>query len=337
MGVLDDIRRHFLENGKRLSDGWQAELSDEQKLELGQAFVAMAATLCWRDYPSLVHFFKVMEKSGIHILPTHFYSPLPVLCELDPAVYEKRYKNIPGLTFDLAAHRVHLEGISKFNAELDAYSDEPVIGHSSFYWNNQAFGKTDAAVYYSMLRDQKPDLVIEIGAGYSSFIALDAIEKNRKGKLICIDPFPMDRLRELARLGKLELIDQAVQSVDLATFRPLKQGDILFVDSSHVSKIGSDVNHILFEIVPLLPKGTHLHVHDIFFPWEVPRWWVEELNNFYNEQYIIMAFLMYNCSWNVTFSAAFAFREMREELSRFFPCVAGELSPCGSSLWLQRK
>jgi hypothetical protein len=95
-----------------------------------------------------------------------------------------------------------------------------------------------------------------------------------------------------------KVIEKKSQEVDLEVFKQLEKGDVLFIDSTHVAKTGSDVNFILFSILPVLKKGVLIHFHDIFFPFEYPKKWVYRGNN-WNETYFLRAFLMYNTNFKI--------------------------------------
>ena len=188
LSCMTEIRSSLLGNWEDLTNGWSVQLTDQEKLEFGQVCVAVAATLCWKDRASLVRFFKLLEKSGVHMLPAHFYSPVPILSELDPDIFEKRYSGLPGVTLDRSAHANLLQQLSHYSSEMQRYPEADAGNGSPFFWRNPAFGKKDALIYYSMLRELKPELVVEVGAGYSTLIAVDALEKNGKGSVICVDP-----------------------------------------------------------------------------------------------------------------------------------------------------
>ena len=129
-----------------------------------------------------------------------------------------------------------------------------------------------------------------------------------------------------------EIIPKRVQELELPRFDELRAGDILFVDSSHVSKVGSDVNHIVFEILPRLSHGVFVHFHDIFYPFEYPTKWIEE-GRFWNEDYIMRAFLNVQFLFSGPHLGAFPRTFHSERLRERMPlCKEG----IGGSLWLQR-
>ena len=153
-------------------------------------------------------------------------------------------------------------------------------------------------------------------------------------QLCSIEPFPRAELRSPAlRPGRL--IEHRVQDVDIRLFEQLDAGDVLFVDSSHVAKTGSDVNHLFFEVLPRLRKGVRLHFHDIFFPHDYPKPWVLDENRSWNEQYLVRALLMYSTHFRVLFGCNYAYTAhhtaLREALHEPDGACYG-----GGSLWIEK-
>src|SRR4029079_12969350 len=111
------------------------------------------------------------------------------------------------------------------------------------------------------------------------------------------DPFPGVVSEGLPGLSRLERI--GAQQVPLETFESLESGDVLFVDTTHTVKVGSDVNFIVLEVLPRLREGVHVHLHDIFLPYEYPRKWLEDYGLYWTEQYLVHAFLVYNSAFEV--------------------------------------
>lgn len=187
-----------------------------------------------------------------------------------------------------------------------------------------------------MLRHLKPQRVIEIGSGYSSALMLDVNEMflGHQVEFTFIEPFPK-LLKSLVRTSDLEqstLIDKPLHAVGQEIFGDLRSGDILFVDSTHVSKAGSDVNEIFFEILPSLEGGTYVHIHDIFFPFEYPEEWIRETRA-WNENYLVRAFLTNNSNYEIILFNNFLGIHCESALERLLPLAAGN---SGGSLWLKK-
>lgn len=163
-----------------------------------------------------------------------------------------------------------------------------------FYHDNPFFGCHDASVYFSVLLEYRPRRVVEVGAGFSSCLLLDTREEFLKGAvdLTLIDP-SFERLNELADaagIAGVRLLECQIQEAPIDLFEQLGANDILFIDSSHVAKTGSDVNYYLFEILPRLSSGVIIHIHDILYPFEYPEAWVIDDQRSWNEAYAVRAF-----------------------------------------------
>ena len=117
---------------------------------------------------------------------------------------------------------------------------------------------------------------------------------NGAGEYLCIEPYPNADILRLGREGRLTLDQRRVQDVPLSVFEKLQANDILFIDSTHVAQIGSDVSHEMLQIVPRQAPGVLIHLHDIFLPFEVPKDWVVNKKLFWNEQLLLAAFMAYN-------------------------------------------
>ncbi|MDA7615203.1 class I SAM-dependent methyltransferase [Akkermansiaceae bacterium] len=227
-----------------------------------------------------------------------------------------------------------LKEFSQYYADLpygNAENDE-----LRYSFDQEWFCHSDAIMLYSFLRHFKPGRIIEVGSGYSSAVILDTLENfdTRETQVTFIDPYP-DRLQSILRPGdgeRVEVLAKKVQDVDLDYFRQLKSGDLLFIDSSHVLKVGSDLHHILFKIVPQLPVGVHLHFHDIFYPFEYPAEWLKQ-GRYWNELYILRAFLAGNSQWEVTMFNDFVNKEFGNFLGEKMPACRENF---GGSLYLTK-
>ena len=131
---------------------------------------------------------------------------------------------------------------------------------------------------------------------------------------------------------RLDLVQTPVQDVSLSFFDELADGDILFVDSTHVAKVGSDVNHVFFQVLPRLAPGVVVHFHDIEYPFEYSKQWIYE-GRAWNEAYLARAFLQYNEMFEILLYPSYLARFHSDALQRTLPLCA---SRPGSSLWLRR-
>lgn len=205
-----------------------------------------------------------------------------------------------------------------------------------YQFENDYYSYTDGIILYSFIRHFKPKRIIEIGSGYSSAVMLDTNELffDNKIELLFIDPYS-ERLNSLMTevdKRQVKVIESDVQLVSLDVFEKLEAGDILFIDSTHVTKTGSDVNYILFEILPKLKKGVLIHFHDIFYPFEYPKEWVFRGVN-WNEDYILKAFLMYNDKFEIKI-----FSEYLHKLHKStFSDLPLSYKNTGGNLWIIKK
>jgi len=230
--------------------------------------------------------------------PGHFYSAVPSLEDISMSnALSERKNDVPGVDLAVPAQQ---ELLLAFNEFRDGYIwGEKQRDGLRYFSDNGFFNAFDGYVLYSMMRKFRPRKIIEIGSGFSSALMLDVNEKvfNQEIELTFIDPF-MDRLNDLLKdtdqsLVKVTKLQSKVQRDDMSVFQQLEANDILFIDSSHVSKAGSDVNFEFFEILPLLKPGVIIHIHDIFYPFEYPKPWLDS-GIFWNEAYLLRAFLMNN-------------------------------------------
>ncbi|MCW2240869.1 class I SAM-dependent methyltransferase [Azospirillum canadense] len=331
--LIRDIEAQYVE----IAEHAKTSLTPDEQNSLCQKLLFAAARVSFANGDARVRIFSDAEKFGAHFLPVHFYSPIPSINEIDKTVYDRRYDTIPGLEISRERHLDTLALLSAYAHEMadfpaDYNGDEPV-----YFWNNTAFSYGDAVLYYCLIRHLKPARIIEIGSGFSTFLAAQALSRNGFGEMVCVEPYPMPKLLKLVErsAGVVRLVESKVQDADPTIFAALAANDILFIDSSHVSKVGSDVNHEVFTILPKVSTGVWCHVHDIFFPWDYAREWVERHQIFWNEQYLIMAFLAFNNSFQIEIANQFVDRELQGECARLF-AGTGRSVFGGSSLWFRR-
>jgi Methyltransferase domain len=265
----------------------------------------------------------------------HFYSPVPSPNEVEAAF--ARGGNgppFPGVDLNADTQFAILKELAAFYGELP-FPKEKTAGHR-YYLANDSYGPYDVCVLYGMMRRLQPRRIVEVGCGYSSAALLDANDASFGGRieLTFIDP-DLARLRCLLLPGEVSpatLIEKPVQDVPNHVFGALASGDILLIDSSHVSKVGSDVNHLFFKVLPALKPGVWVHIHDVTGNLEYPRGWFDE-GRAWNELYMLRAFLMYNRAFSIMFSSSFMSDEHHEFLQERMPmCAAGG----GGQLWLRK-
>ena len=229
---------------------------------------------------------EISDRWGYHIRPIHYYEPIPDFRSITSEQLERR-REFRSIDFGWDAQLQLLRDLSAFRIEFEAAD-----------FKNDYFNGLDAAVFYSLIRHLRPRRVIEIGSGYSTRFAHKALTRNADGgKLTCIEPHPEERLNGL-RLS-VEVIQKRVEEIDVDFFSCLEANDILFIDSSHTVKFGSDVCYEFLEVLPTLRPGVWVHVHDIFFPHDYPAEWLLKRRLALNEQYLLEAFLSFNREFQV--------------------------------------
>ena len=226
------------------------------------------------------------------------------------------------------------KNIGSFRA---TFADDKQID-ARFYFNGGPFPYGDAATLHAMIGHFRPRNIVEIGSGFSTACMLDSadIHGNSELKITCIEPFP-DRLKSLVRpqdYERITLLDERVQNIDVDQIvKDLYEGDILFIDSTHVLKTASDVHYEIFEIIPRVRPGVLVHIHDCPYPFEYPQLWIDR-NYSWNEAYAVRAFLMYNTQFEISFWGSLFRSLFPERVSR----EGGTFTRNpGTSLWLQRQ
>lgn len=288
--------------------------------------------------------FRPLERVGIHVTPVHFYQPVPDTRTLPESLWAKP-SELPGVDWNGARQ---LELLDEFRAQFfDEYATFPLAASGdpyAFHLENPQFSKVDAEALYCMVRILKPRRVIEIGSGNSTLLIAQAIRANQADdsayecRFTAVEPYPNAVIK--AGLPELtELVAEPVQHVALDVFAELGENDILFIDSSHVLKIGSDVQYEFLEILPRVARGVVVQIHDMFLPSEYPRHLILDWHQFWNEQYLVQAFLAFNKSFEVLWSSAWLHAEHSDRLDAAFPSYRAIRSPTGmapASLWIKR-
>jgi predicted O-methyltransferase YrrM len=269
--------------------------------------------------------------------PGHFHSPIPD-AELVQRTYERVVRRLdrtlPGIDLDEDAQRDLVRRLGPFMHGIP-WDDTPVKG-VRYYGNNPYFPGGDALLLQALLRLRPPQRVVEIGSGFSSALMLDTdqVYLGSRTRFDFVEPFP-ERLRELLRdgdAGRAHIHETPVQDTPLDLCTSLQAGDVLFVDSSHVVKFGSDLLHILNEILPRLLSGVLVHFHDVFWPFEYPKHWYA-LGRAWNEAYALRHFLTFNSAFRIVCFADWLRLHEREFLAEHIPLLPHYDA---GSLWLAR-
>jgi len=275
---------------------------------------------------------------GLTVVPNHYYIPIPDTRYLKNEIWERK-SSLPGIDIN---EKQQLELLSEFSQRYkDEYEQIPKYrtdANHQYYINNQSFSSVDGEILYCMIRYFKPKRIIEIGSGNSTLLSAQAALKNQvEGhlcELIAIEPYPNEVLRK-GFPGLSRMISKKLQDVPITEFTRLEANDILFIDSSHVVTIGSDAQYEYLEILPLLAPGVLVHIHDIFLPMEYRKQWVLQELKFWNEQYLLQAFLIQNAAWKVLWGGSYMHIQHPDLLEENFNSYNREERWPGS-FWIQR-
>jgi hypothetical protein len=270
--------------------------------------------------------------------PGHFYSPIPSIEEIqrdEAKIFGKIPSKIPGINLHESDQLVLLEQF------LNYYNEIPFTPGKRkglrYYFDNPAYSYSDAILSYCMIRYLQPKRIIEIGSGYSSCLAMDTNELFFNGSITMtfIEPYPDLLFSLVKKSDKIEtsLVSNRLQDVDLSLFDSLEPNDIIFIDSTHVSKVNSDVNIIFFEILPRISSGVHIHFHDIFYPFEYPKQWIYE-GRAWNESYLLRSFLQYNNAFRIVLMNSFMIIFHELFFTKYMPLC---MKNTGASIWIRKE
>jgi predicted O-methyltransferase YrrM len=275
---------------------------------------------------------------GAGIYPIgHYYSPLPNIDEvlrdfprLYPAVPSRE---LPGIALNDAEQLATLARISPFMVDAP-FGDQKQPG-LRYYYQNSFFSYTDALFLYGMMRHLQPRRIIEVGSGFSSAVMLDTNERflDNRTELMFVEPYPDALKRAVNPTDRIELRQQRLQDVDIALFDTLEANDILFIDSTHVAKIGSDVNYYLFDVFPRLKPGVMIHIHDVYYPFEYPQFCILK-GMFWNECYMLRAFLTHSTAYEIVLFSHYLALFHLAALQALHPLCVKNI---GGNLWLRKQ
>jgi hypothetical protein len=290
----------------------EPETSDEAAQRIADEIFALR-----RTDPNA--YFEAWQERGLHIMPVHFYTPIPNTTELKVAECSEM------VGIDLREEeqlRLLREVFPPLQAEV-----------AGTLFDTVNFGGTDALALYCMIRHIRPATILEVGGGASTLISLRALERNGGGRIRSIDPYPGAELREATAKGAA-IVPARVQDVPLAEFEALRSGDVLFIDSTHTVRRGGDVTFLILEVLPRLQPGVYVQVHDIFLPFDYPLEWARDLKLFWGEQYMLQAFLSLNPDFRVVLANNWLATVHLSAMRAAFPVSTWW---GGGSFWIRRE
>ncbi len=282
---------------------------------------------------------RYLQARGIQLGPARFYSQIPNIEDIETSFeYAPEVDQGPGAFASLGLF--DLDEVIRFMDETQVHADEfdpPVTGDrknpEGYFFDNGAFGYCDAISYWAAIRHFKPDRVVEIGSGFSSLIARDALKANGHGELICIEPFPMPWLKE--KLPEARHITSKIQDISADELNDLLGANgLFFIDSTHTVKIGSDCVWIYLELLPKIRHDIHFHVHDVRLPYGINPEHAADRHVHWAEQYILMAYCLGNPRVTFRYGSFMAHRQCPERARRY---TNGRIATGGGSVWFHQK
>lgn len=264
-------------------------------------FTYPAALLMWGIRRAGVHRMPLCKTALMHVgvfpVRRHYYEPLFDARDIRKPLEKPRC--LPGIDWNEEGQLALLNSFTAQDEIKDV--DQAPKDDTTFCIHNKNFLSGDAEFLYNMVRTKKPRRIVEIGSGHSTLMAIRAVQKNTEEdpsyrcEHICIEPYEMPWLEKTP----VKVVREKVETVDRKVFAQLQENDLLFIDSSHMIRPQGDVLCEFLEILPELNPGVIVHIHDIFSPADYPRDWVQKEVRFWNEQYLLEAFLTSNPYWKI--------------------------------------
>lgn len=275
---------------------------------------------------------NALMKIGVFPISNHYHEP-----QFDNRNNKKplsQDRSLPGIDWNITEQ---LQIIAEFSFSKELVGiPEKKPDSLDFYLNNGAFESGDAEYWYQLIRSIKPKRIFEVGSGNSTLMAIKAIRRNQQDdpgyscKHVCIEPYEVPWIEETG----VSVIRKKIEDVDPVFFSELEENDILFIDSSHIIRPQGDVLFEYLNLLPTLNKGVIVHVHDIFSPKNYLKQWLEDEVKFWNEQYLLEAFLSHNCSWKIIGALNYLHHHYYEELKSAAPFLTPDREP--GSFYIQR-
>jgi len=302
-------------------------------------FTLLAAVLLWAIRKIGVSDMRVSRSIfstvGVFPIRDHYYEPL--FNEKYLKLPLDRQRPLPGIEWN-SSGQLELLRSFHYQDELAAIPWDKPGDDLTFFYDNPSFGPADAEYLYCMIRHFRPAKVVEIGSGYSTLIAQQAIKANSleqpsyRCKHTCIEPYEMPWLEKTG----VEVIRRVVEETDLSLFRSLGRNDILFIDSSHMIRPQGDVLFEFLEILPILQPGVIIHVHDIFSPRDYTRRHLVDEVLFWNEQYLLEAFLTCNGQFSIIGALNYLNNRYPEDMHSRLPLLKTHPAHVPGSFWMVR-
>lgn len=275
---------------------------------------------------------SALMRVGVFPVRDHYYEP-----QFDHRKARRPFSQerpLPGIDWNVDEQLALLAKLSCAHEIADL--PRAKTGALEFHLDNETFESGDAEYWYQLIRWLKPRRIFEVGGGNSTLMAIRALRKNREEnpgyrcRHVCIEPYEMPWLEQAG----VEVVRRKVEELGVGFFSELGEGDLLFIDSSHVIRPQGDVLFEYLELLPALGKGVIVHVHDIFSPRDYLARWLEEQVLFWNEQYLLEAFLAHNRDWKIVGALNYLHHHHYEKLKAVAPCLTPDREP--GSFYMQK-
>lgn len=263
--------------------------------------------------------FELGQRFGVDVLPRHFYSSIPDIRDLRAQIGWRAPYSMVDVHDAAVEEQLSFvrsccgpEPIERLGGNVydDACRENGAVG----------YGPVEGLLLYCFIATRRPARVLQIGAGVSTSIILRAAqEAGYRPDVRCIDPYPTAMLQARAASGEIDLVVRPAQELDLQDLTDLKAGDLLFVDSTHTVKPGSEVSRLILEVLPRLPRGAFAHFHDVLFPYDYSPTVLDEDLFFWTESVLLHAFLCGNSQWRLRASLSMIHHASPEELRDVLP------------------
>ncbi len=299
------------------------EISDEEL----NILIGLAKKVLWSSQETR----KKLQNAKVNIIPANFYSDIPLIDDvLNSFEYRSSNSEIynSGI-FNQETILDFVDCISDYSNEFSPPENGDLDNPKEYFWRNPAFSYSDAMSYYCVLRHFKPGHVLEIGSGFSTLIANQAIAKNGTGKITLIEPYPKKFLRNLEFVDNI--IESFVQDIPVPDLVELVEScGIWFIDSTHTVKIGSDCLYIYLKIMPEISKDIIVHTHDIFLPFGMPKHNALDKHIYWSEQYLLYAYMLDNPKIEVLFGSTYVNQKLPDAMNKL---MANKYPGGGGSIW----
>ena len=276
---------------------------------------------------------KIIQQHRVNIIPANFYSNVPSVDEVENSFeYRSTEEEVynEGI-FDPTIIAEFTDLLIPYGLEFDPLVKGDKENPAGFFWENPAFSRSDAMSYYCMIRHTKPEHIIEIGSGFSTFVADAALQKNGSGRLTLIEPYPkpfLKSIKSVENIIKLPMQDIAVPEI----VQLVESAQMWFIDSTHTVKVGSDCLYIYLKVMPKISTDIVVHTHDVNLPYGFPKHRVLDKHLYWTEQYLLYAYMLDNPKIEVLFGSAYLAKKFPDLMEKL---MGGKFHGGGGSIWYQ--